>query len=589
MTTNAISPPRSEYGGFESGAGSPRWIRNRGPIAQLLWRFRREFVWVLVFSMFANVLMLVPTIYMLQLFDRVMLSGSGYTLITLTVLALGFAAAMAFAEWMRSWLMIRAGTQLDEALSRPVFLGAFTAQLRAPMRSPQQPLADLDTLRQFMTGNGMFAMADAPWAFLFMGVMFLMHPWLGALSLAFCGLQLVLALWARQASKRHQKRTLEAEMEQAAYLQTKLRHADTVAAMGMQQALRNHWLSRNETLNAAQADSRLVSSRVQVLMKWVQYTQQALMLSLGAVLAIKGEITAGAMVASNALMGNALRPFGLLVQVWPQAIEAKAAWQRLDDLLKRSGLPSADSPDHVRQAPKILGQVSVENLTVTVPGRSQPILSGVSAEFVAGETVAIVGPSGAGKSTLVRCLLGIWPEYAGKVSCDGRDVSALDRDEFGRQVGYLPQDIELFDGTVAENIGRFAEVDSAAVVRAAKQAGVHDMILRMPKGYDSPVGEGGALLSGGQRQRIALARALVNEPSIVVLDEPNANLDDAGEAALIGALRELRIRGATVFMIVHRHHLLKLADRMLLLDAGQVVTLAPLGAAATKNNERSKP
>jgi ATP-binding cassette subfamily C exporter for protease/lipase len=555
-----------------------------GPVADALWAFRRELVWVLVFSMFANVLMLTPTIYMLQLFDRVMQSGNEYTLIIVTLLMLLFAAAMAFAEWVRSRLMVRAGSRLDDALNQRVFLAAFQAQLRQPQRSPQQPLADLNLLRQFFTGNGMFAIADTPWTIVFIGVLFLMHPWLGWLAVAFCVLQLVLALVARRLMGARQTNVMAADMDLSQYLQAKLRNVDTVAAMGMQTALKRHWIERHDTLAQQQARLQETSSRVQVLMKWVQYTQQALMLSLGALLAIDGRITAGAMIASNALMGNALRPIGLLVQVWGQAMETRAAWLRLDTLLARV----AHAPPET-VLPGLTGQVSLRGVTVRVPGRDRPILDAVNADFRAGEVVAIVGPSGAGKSTLVRCLLGIWPGHEGQVLYDGHDLQSLPRGPLGQILGYLPQDIELFDGTIAQNIARFGDVPPSAIVDAAKLAGIHAMVLRMPKGYDTPIGEAGATLSGGQRQRLGLARALLGEPAIVVLDEPNANLDDAGEAALVAAVGELRRRGATVFMIVHRQHLLALADRLLILDEGRVVHLGPTKrtvAAETKEIAR---
>lgn len=557
-------------------AGTPPAGRRFGPIAKALWAFRRELVWVLVFSMFANLLMLTPTIYMLQLFDRVLLSGSTATLLSITLLMLMFAAAMAFAEWVRSRLMVRAGSRLEDALNERVFMAAFQTQLRQPQRSPQQPLVDLNLLRQFFTGNGMFALADAPWTIVFIGVLFLMHPWLGWLAVAFCLLQLALALVVRHLTGARQKDVMAADLDLSQYLQAKLRNVDTVAAMGMQATLKRHWLGRHAALAGQQAKLQETSSRIQVMAKWVQYTQQALMLSLGALLAIDGRITAGAMVASNALMGNALRPIGLLVQVWGQAMEVRVAWQRLDTLLD-----SVDGDQTEAVLPALTGQVSLRGVSARVAGREKPILDAVDADFRVGEVVAIVGPSGAGKSTLVRCVLGIWPGHEGEVLLDGHDLKSLPRESLGERLGYLPQDIELFEGTIAQNIARFGGAEPAAVVQAAKLAGIHEMVLRLPKGYDTPIGEAGATLSGGQRQRLGLARALLGEPAIVVLDEPNANLDDAGEAALVAAVGELKRRGATVFMIVHRQHLLALADRLLILDEGRMVHLGPIKRTTT--------
>jgi len=560
--------------------GTKRAGRRFGPIADALWAFRQELVWVLVFSMFANVLMLTPTIYMLQLFDRVMQSANDTTLLLVTLLMLLFVAAMAFAEWVRSRLLVRAGTRLEDALNERIFMAAFQAQLRQPQRSPQQPLVDLNLVRQFFTGNGMFAIADAPWTVVFIAVLFLIHPWLGWLALVFCFVQLALALLARRLMGARQQDVMEADMDLSQYLQAKLRNVDTVSAMGMQVQLKRHWMARQDAMEQQQAKLQETSSRVQASMKWVQYTQQALMLSLGALLAIDGRITAGAMIASNALMGNALRPFGLLVHVWGQAMELRTAWARLDDLLE-----NADDGQPDAALPALTGQVSLRKLSALVAGRDKPILDAIDADFHANEVVAIVGPSGAGKSTLVRCVLGIWPGYQGQVLLDGHDLKSLPRQALGERLGYLPQDIELFEGTIAQNIARFGDADPAEVVKAAKSAGIHEMVLRMSKGYDTPIGEAGAALSAGQRQRLGLARALLGEPTIVVLDEPNANLDDAGEAALVAAVGEFKRRGATVFMIVHRQHLLALADRLLILDEGRMVHLAPTkrtAAAETK-------
>lgn len=572
-TASAGSAPAAlavPAGQQEPAAANPRSDR-LGPVAKAMWTFRRELAWVLVFSAFANLLTLTPTVYMLQLFDRVMVSGSTLTLIAVTLLMLFFVAAMALAEWVRSRLMVRAGSRLDDALNRRVFLGAYEAQLREPQRSPQQPLVDLGLLRQFFTGNGMFAIADLPWSILFIGVLFLMHPWLGWLSVAFCALQLALALGARWLMNSRQRDLMAADMDQVQYLQAKLRNSETVAAMGMQVPLKRHWLERHGTQTVHQARLQESAARVQALMKWVQYTQQALVLALGGLLAIDGQITSGAMIASNVLMGSALRPIGLAVQVWGQAMETRAAWQRLDTILGLADAATQDAP-----LPALSGQVSLRQVTVKVPGREQPILDQIEADFKAGELVAIVGPSGAGKSTLARCILGVWPGHAGQVLFDGHDLRSLPSDTLGEQLGYLPQDVELFEGSIAQNIARFGPADPDAIVKAAKMAGIHDMVLRMPKGYDTLVGEAGATLSGGQRQRLGLARALLGDPSIVVLDEPNANLDDAGEAALVAALGELRARGTTIFMIVHRHHLLKLADRLLVLDNGRLLHLGPI-------------
>jgi ATP-binding cassette, subfamily C, bacterial exporter for protease/lipase len=571
--------PTPAQGGFFS----------RSPIGRILWTFRKEFLWVCIFSAFANLLMLTPTIYMLQVFDRVMFSSNLMTLAALTVLLVVFSLLMAFAEWVRSRLLVRAGGRFDEALNRSVFAAAFASQLSNTRRNPTQPLTDLTTLRAFLTGNGVFAVVDTPWTVVFVAALFLMHPWLGWLSLAFVVLQLMLGFAAHRWSVRTQKAQQELALDSAQYLAAKFRNAETVEAMGMQGNLRRQWQALDERQAAQQAQAKETAARIQVIMKWVQHTQQGLMLSLGALLVIEGQIGAGAMVASNALMGNALRPVGLIVQIWSQFADARAAFVRLEQLIAAHPDEPLDPP-----ADKVLGQVTLQGLKASAPGRSEPILKGLDVSFKAGEVVAILGPSGAGKSTLARCLLGIWPETEGRVLIDGHDLRSWPREVLGTSLGYLPQDVELFEGSIAENIARFAEVPSGQVIDAASRAGIHDMVLRMPKGYDTPIGEAGGILSGGQRQRVGLARAILNNPRIVVLDEPSANLDDIGEAALLRAVRELKAGGSTVFMIVHQQHLLAAADRVLMLDAGKItqfatVALAPAAQAAPATLAQPKP
>jgi len=556
-------------------------------VGRVLTSFRREFIWVAVFSAIANVLMLTPTIYMLQLFDRVMSSGNVMTLVAITALMLIFTLVMGFSEWVRARLLVRAGSRFDEVLNRNVFDAAFAAQLSNTRRNPLQPLNDLNQLRQFMTGNGVFAVADTPWTLIFIAALFLMHPLLGWLSVAFCVVQLALGFILQSSMTRGQRATQEAGLDSAQYLQAKLRNAETVESMGMLDNLRFLWMALDERHHAQQSRTHEFSHRVQAGMKWLQYTQQALMLSLGALLVMRGEIGPGAMIASNALMGNALRPVGLIVGIWSQFVEARAAFDRLNTVLD-------EHPEVVGVSPpvKMQGQVTVRDLKASAAGRERPILHGLNAEFKAGEVVAIIGPSGAGKSTLARCLLGIWPQTEGEVLLDGRAIQGWTREDLGPNLGYLPQDVELFEGTIAENISRFADVSPDVVIVAAKSAGIHEMVLNMPKGYDTPIGEAGGTLSGGQRQRLGLARAILGSPALVVLDEPSANLDDQGEAALLRVVRELKAGGSTVFMVVHQQQLLTAADRVLVMEAGQIkqlanIVLTPPPAAQTQQTKNA--
>lgn len=542
-----------------------------GELTRLLWTFRRELIWVCIFSFFANLLMLTPTLYMLQVFDRVMLSGSELTLIALTGFMVFFYLVMGVAEWLRSRLLVRAGARFDDAINTRVFNAAFEQRLNGATRNPLQPLNDLTGLRQFITGSGVFAVMDTPWTLVYLAVLFLMHPWLGWTAVAFSIVQVSMALAGHWLTSRRLKAAQELTADSNTYLQAKLRNSETVEALGMLDNLRHQWLATHERQLAAHADAQVMARRVQAANKFVQYMQQGLMLAIGALLAIDGKISAGAMIACNALMGNALRPIGMIVQLWKQYVEANNAYRRLDQLLTAH----PERVDH-HQAESVRGQISLRDLEATAPGRTSPILKGLTADLPAGEVIAILGPSGAGKSTLARCLLGIWPDTKGQVLLDGHPIDEWSREALGPHVGYLPQDIELFDGTISENIARFTKVPPELVIDAAKRTGIHDMILRLSKGYDTPMGEAGSLLSGGQRQRIGLARAILGNPALVVLDEPNANLDDAGEQALARTVRDLKARGATVFMIVHHQHLLAVSDKVLMLDNGQITRIVPV-------------
>jgi ATP-binding cassette subfamily C exporter for protease/lipase len=553
----------------------PDWL-SRSDLGRALWTFRREFAWVGFFSLFANLLLLTPTLYMLQVFDRVMISRSELTLLAVTIIALSFLALMAFSEWLRSQLLVRAGVRFDEFLNSRVFVASFEANLNRSGSTEVRAFADLTNLRQFLTGNGVFAFFDVPWTPIYLLVIFLMHPTLGWVSVAFFLLLAGMAWLGYRVTAPHTERVTDTLVDANTFLTTKMRNAEAVQAMGMLGNLRARWMSLHQRSVAAQTDSHDATHRMQALTKFVQYSQQSIVLAAGAWLVIHGEMTAGAMIASNVLMSNALRPVSMMVLTWRQFIEARAAYGRLETLLEahpvREGGHSAE---------EVQGQITLKGLVAKAPGREQPILKGLDARFEAGEVIGIVGPSGAGKSTLARCLIGIWPQTDGEVLLDGIRVDQWSREVLGPRIGYLPQDIELFEGSIAENIARFGEVDSKRVIEAAQRTGIHEMVLRMPKGYDTPMGVAGSLMSGGQRQRIGLARAIYGDPAVVVLDEPNANLDDAGVAALGRAIVESKSRGATVFMIVHQRNLLAVADRVLVLNDGVITQFGPMAQART--------
>lgn len=537
----------------------------RSALTRVLLRFRREFLVVGIFSLVANLLMLTPTIYMLQIYDRAMVSQSQMTLLAVSLVAIFFFVVMAFSEWMRSKLLIKAGIRFDEILNARVFNASFESYLNRSGRNPSESFADLSHIRQFLTGNGIFAFFDLPWTPIYIFVAWLLHPWIGFLSLLF----VLVSAWVAWVGHRltHQQTTaaLQSHQKTGTFVLEKLRNSEVIESMGMLGQLRQRW---DELRRQALRDHEVSTDwghRVQAVIKFVRYAQQSLMLAAGAILVIRGEMTPGSMIAANVLLSRALQPVELLVGNWKNFLAAALSFNRLEELLEKY---PEKSPCELPAEPR--GEICLDNLVARAAGRTAPILDGLNARFPAGQVNLIIGPSGSGKSTLARCLLGIWPETEGLVLLDGLPLTRWERSELGRHVGYLPQDVELLEGTVAENIARFGAVDPGKVIEAAKQAGVHEMVLRFPKGYDTPMGEGGQLLSAGQRQRIALARALYRSPVLIVLDEPNSNLDDAGEAALIKVLHQLSEQKRSVFLISHRFLALDVIDCVLVLVDGQI-------------------
>ena len=545
-------------------------------LAAALRPFRKEFYWVGAFSLVANVLTLSPTLYMLQIFDRVMLSQNDLTLIALTLIIAVFVAVMAFAEWIRARLLVRAGVRFDEQLNTRIFLANSEANLEQVQGDQANTFTALTRLRQFLTGNGIIAFFDLPWTLIYLAVLYAMHPLLGLFGLAFTLVLGVQALISSKLTSKRTERASRAESDTSGYLSGKLRNAEVVEAMGMLGNLKRRWLLLYREHANAHWLAQDRAGKAAAISKFVQYSQQSLILALGAWLAIRGEISAGAMIASNVLMGNALRPIGILVSTWKEFVQARQSYRDIGALLDK--YPERE-PGHASE--RVYGQVTVRQLSAYARQREKPILDNIDVRFESGEVIGIVGPSGAGKSTFARCLLGIWPSTSGQVLLDGVEIRSWSRDALGPHVGYLPQDIELFDGSVAENICRFGELDSDAIIEAARRADIHDMILRLPMGYDTPIGQAGKLLSGGQRQRLALARALYGWPDLVVLDEPNANLDDAGEKALASAIRELKTDGKTVFMVLHQRNLLALADRVVVMADGRIAQLGKLDVGGT--------
>ena len=542
----------------------------RDPLSTVMWTFKREFLTVAVFSMVVNLLMLTPTLYMLQVFDRVLLSQSELTLLVVSLLTLFLFAMMAFGEWARSILLVRTGVKLDQALSQKVFRSSFLSYLNPSESDPAKAFGYLITLRQFMTGNGVFALFDSPWVPIYIAVLFLLHPVLGWVAIGFALVQTSIAWYGHSLGKQIQADSAQSQADAQKFMQSKLRNIEVLSSMGMLSGLFARWqkLQHKALLQGGSAQQRL--GAVTAVSKFARYSQQSLNLGVGGWLVIVGEISPGAMIAANVLTTRALAPIDLLVMSWPGFLSSKTAYERLKELM---GFQHKGREKVLTDVP--LGQLKVEGLTVRVPGRDKPVLNKVDFVALPGTVTVVLGPSGSGKSTLARSMLGIWPEFEGRIVLDEQDITQWTRESLGPHLGYLPQDIELFDGTIAENIARIGEVDSEKVIAAAQAAGLHQMILRFPKGYDTRVGQAGSFLSGGQRQRIGLARALYGQPVLVVLDEPNANLDDEGENALLNAVLLLKQQGKTVVLISHRQGVLKVADRLVIMQDGQVVASGP--------------
>ena len=530
-----------------------------------------SFISVGIFSFFVNALMLVPTFYMLQVYGRVMTSGSIPTLVMLTIIMTLLVATMGALELVRSRIMVRVSTQLDVLLSRSVYRASFKRALDSGgMDASAQPLNDLTGLRQFMTGNGLFAFFDAPWLPIYIAVMFMFHPWYGWVAI---GSAIILLILAALNEKMTGKALAEANKENlgaSLYTSKNLRNAEVIESMGMLNTLIHRWSGRQKNVLMLQSVASDKGGAIAAISKTFRMLIQSLILGLGAYLAINHEISAGLVIAGSVLLGRALAPIDLIIGSWKGFISARSQYNRLNEILDKQKA----EPDRM-SLPAPEGHVNVENIIVSPPGSRTPVIKGISFTVPAGMVVGVIGPSASGKSTLARALLGIWVPQHGVVRLDGADISSWDKSELGPHIGYLPQDIELFEGSISENIARFSEVDAEKVVLAAKTAGVHEMILQLADGYDTVIGSDGANLSGGQRQRIGLARAIYGTPKLIILDEPNSNLDEVGEKALALAIQQLKAAGSTVFVITHRTNILTQLDRLLVMNNGTISMYGP--------------
>jgi PrtD family type I secretion system ABC transporter len=519
-----------------------------------------------IFSLFINMLALVSPLYMLQVYDRVLSSRNLMTLLFLTIIAVFLYLVYGSLEGLRSRVLVRGGARFENVLRTPLFETTFAAMLgRKTGTVEAQPFRDADVVREFVTGSAMLAFFDLPWVPLFIAASFLLHPIFGWLATGSGILTLIFTIINEYSTKKLLHRATQASISAHADVSATLRNSEVMRAMGMTPGLKDRWAERRDEQIVWQAVASDRGSALMAGLKSFRQIVQVLILGVGGYLVLEGELSAGGIVAASIIVGRALAPIELAVSQWKVFQGARGAWGRLQDLFRQIPQNQLRMP---LPAPK--GDIRVEQIVAAAPGERTPILRGVSFQIEKGDALAVIGPSAAGKSSLIRVLLGVWPAHAGTVRFDGFEVNHWNPNDLGPHIGYLPQDVELFAGTVAQNIARFREAEHGDVISAAELAGVHEMVQHMPNGYDTQIGEGGHALSGGQRQRVGLARALFGKPAIVVLDEPNANLDSTGESALVAAIRYLKQAGSTVIFVTHKTNMLTLADKVLLMEQGAV-------------------
>lgn len=520
-----------------------------------------------VFSFFINVLALVSPLYMLQVYDRVLTSRNEMTLLFLTLIVIFLFVVYGLLEALRTQVLVRGGLKFDGAVRDPVFGAVLDSTLKRKGMGPQS-FRDMDQIRDFLTGAGLIAFCDAPWIPVFVIVAFVLHPFFGVLAIISGLIIFGLAIGNDRVTNEPLKQANTAAIAAQNDVGATLRNSEVMKAMGMWGGLQNRWkLKRDEQIkwqaSASDAGGAMMSG-----IKFFRQVVQTLILGGGAYLAIKGEISPGSMIAASIIVGRALAPIEQAVGQWKSFVGARGSWDRLQVTLR-------DNPetDERMPLPEPKGRLAVEGAAIMPPGGSAPTLRNASFVLEPGTIVGVVGPSAAGKSSLMRGLVGVWPTVVGAIRLDGFDLKQWNPQQLGRHIGYLPQDIELFSGTVAENIARFSEYDANDVIEAATMAGVHEMIQGLPNGYDTPIGEVGATLSGGQRQRIALARAVYRKPALIVLDEPNASLDAAGEQALADAIVRLKAEGRTVIFATHKPNLLAITDAIIVVNGGVIADI----------------
>ena len=530
----------------------------------------RGLAYAALLTLFLNLLQLVLPLYMMQVYERVMNSRSIDTLVLLTIVSVGGLLVSAVLDFIRSRTYLITAEIFASRLNVATLRAAVSSSLRPAARNATQAVRDLNDLRLFITGSAVAVPFDAAWAPVFLGVLFMLHPAYGVLALAACAILIGLSIVTEIATKRPLAEANQATVKAFTDVGNAMRHAEVIEAMGMLNAFTRRWqISQQrmlERLNRGNARAKAIAAAS----KSARMILQIAMIATGAVLVIDRAASPGSIIAASIIMGRLLAPFEQLIEGWRQWIFAATAYRRLSEVLS-----SHDSGRQRIALPRPDGKLVVDRMSFVPPGTEKPVLKGISFTLEPGEVLGVIGPSAAGKSTLARLLVGVWEPTAGGVYLDGHNVFLWERENFGRYVGYVPQSISLLDGTIRENIARLADVPPEEVINAAKKADIHEMIGRLPFGYDTEIGEGGFSLSGGQRQRVALARALIGDPRLLVLDEPNANLDAMGEQALLQAILEAKRAGTTVVLIAHRPSIISIVDKILVLRDGMVDQFGP--------------
>ncbi len=537
------------------------------------------------FSLVTSLLVLAPTLFMLEVYDRVVTSRSVTTLLSLLVCVIGIYILMEALDVLRSRLLQQAGWQIDASLREPLHDATFNASLRHGTGSIQ-PFNDLRTLREFIGSPAVTAMMDMPSALIFLAIVALINPWLGVVALIGAVIQFAIGVSTERKTMPVLTEANQASISAQTYANGVLRNAQVISAMGMLESIYQRWIEKQRKFLKLQAMASDTAGANAAISKFIQSMQSSLVLGLACWLGLKGHLLGGGgiMIVASTLGGRVLAPLVQLVNQWRTVVNARDAYRRLDEFMGAGPAERETMP-----LPQPEGHLSVEAVTATAPGSNMPIIKGVSFVLPPGETLMLIGPSAAGKTTLARVLMGIWPTLSGKVRLDGADLHAWDKEALGPHLGYLPQTVELFDGTLAENIARFGDVDIDKIKAAIEMVGLTAMVNSFPNGFDTRIGEEGAILSGGQRQRVGLARAIYGNPNFVLLDEPNSSLDEAGEQALMNTLMSLKARKCTTIVITHRTSVLPAADKILMLRDGQIAAFGPRDEVLTALRKASAP